>query len=233
VKVTLAAETAAVAVLFSMVLLRAFEVVTIAIVLSFMLDVGIVVNGLVEVVKTFTVLVGIWMAASVSDDVLIVVVASKTLLIVVVLILMLEEVVARVWSFVTVETLVDVNVGVVNFLVEVVVLSMMMITKTSEMIRTCFASMMMISTSATVIVAGGDHMKDPVFSTCSAISVMITVVSFAPAGTRWMFKGAVSPVVSHEIVWPWLTGHWAPTAGLEIVARAEAAKPKANADRKE
>lgn len=98
--------------------------------------------------------------------------------------------------------MVDVNVGVVNFLVEVVVLSMMMITKTSEMIRTCFASMMMISTSATVIVAGGDHMKDPVFSTCSAISVMITVVSFAPAGTRWMFKGAVSPVVSHEIVWP-------------------------------
>jgi hypothetical protein len=90
VNVALAAETAAVAVLFNRVLLSAFEVVTIAIVLSFMLDVGIVVNGLVEVVKTFTVLVGISMAASVSDDVLIVVVASRTLLTVVVLILMLD-----------------------------------------------------------------------------------------------------------------------------------------------
>lgn len=57
--VALAAETAAVAVLFSRVLFKALEVVTRAAVLSLTLEVAIVVRGLVvDVVKSLKVLVG-------------------------------------------------------------------------------------------------------------------------------------------------------------------------------
>jgi uncharacterized membrane protein YqiK len=97
--------------------------------------------------------------------------------------------------------LVDVFVGivvVVSFLV--VVWSKMTIMKTSDMTIFFVASTMRISTLETVRVLGGAHWKDPVFATANAMSTMTTVASFAPAGTRWMSRGAISPVVSQEII---------------------------------
>lgn len=125
--------------------------------------------------------------------------------------------VVTVASFVIVDNLVDVFVGiVVNFLVVVFwflgqimlnevslgkgLTSKIMIMNTSDITMVCFASMMMISTSVTVIVFGGAHWKDPVLPTFTAISAMMTVASTAPDGTRWMFRGACSPVVSHVII---------------------------------
>jgi len=76
---------------------------------------------------------------------------------------------------------------------------MMMISKTSEMTMTSFASITMISTLVVLIVLSGAHVNDPVFETPIAISTMMTVISTAPAGTRWMLTGPVSPVVSQVI----------------------------------
>lgn len=71
--------------------------------------------------------------------------------------------------------------------------------KVSERTVIFLASTIKIATSVVVMVAGGAHFNVPAFPVCKAISVMITVVSVAPAGTRWMSIGSVSPVVSHMI----------------------------------
>jgi hypothetical protein len=56
--------------------------------------------------------------------------------------------------------------------------------KTLEMMVVFFESTMMISASATEIEELGVQEYEPLLSTWRAISLMIVVVSFAPAGTR-------------------------------------------------
>ena len=109
--------------------------------------------------------------------------------------------------------------------------SIMMIMKVSEIISFFVASTMIISTSSTVIVAGGAHWYFPVLLTPSAMSTITTDMSTAPAGTRWISRGSVSPVVSHIIFCIWLTGHWSFAAGLVNVARARAEKLRRSAER--
>jgi len=158
-----------------------------AVVVNFVL---IVFSGLVVVIR----IIGVVRVVALM---LVVVTRAFTVLVVRGFVVTTDETVA---SFVTVDNFktVVVFVGVVvNFLVEVT--SMMMISKTSEITMTCFASTMMISTLGVVIVLSGAHMNDPVLETPIAISATMTVISMAPAGTRWMLTGDVSPVVSQVI----------------------------------
>jgi hypothetical protein len=55
---------------------------------------------------------------------------------------------------------------------------------TLEMMEVFFESTMMISASATEMEELGVHEYEPLLLTWRATSVMIVVVSFAPAGTR-------------------------------------------------
>jgi len=197
----LADATAAVPVDFrSVVLFMAFiEVVTA--VPSLTLD---VVSGLVVMVDVRGLVVVMRIAGVVSVGLTVVLLTFR-----VVTEEVLTKVCVRTWvmglvvivaTVVTVDSLLDVFVGVVvvNFLV--VVVSTMTIMNTSDITMICLASTMMTSTSATVIVFGGAHWKEPVLATFTAISAMMIVASTAPDGTRWMLRGASNPVVSHLIV---------------------------------
>jgi len=157
---------------------------------------AVVVNFVLVVFSGLVVVIRIAGVVRVVTLMLVVVMMAFTV-VVVGFVVTTDETVA---SFVTVDNFktVLVFVGVVvNFLVEAT--SMMMISKTTEMTITCFASTMMISTLGVLIVLSGAQVNDPVLSTPTAISATMTVVSTAPAGTSWMLRGGVSPVVSQLI----------------------------------
>ena len=74
-------------------------------------------------------------------------------------------------------------------------------------------------------------MKLSVFPMFSTMSVVMTVKFLAPAGTRCMLRGGVNPVVSHMTSRFSSTGHWSFAAGIMIVARVKAEKPRPNVER--
>lgn len=158
---------------------------------------AVVVNFVLVVFSGLVVVIRITGVVSVVTLMLVVVMRAFKV-VVVGFVVTTDETVA---SFVTVDNfkivLVFVGVVVVSFLVEVT--STMMISKTSEMTRTCFASTMMISTLGVLIVLSGAQVYDPVLEIPTAISATTTVTSTAPAGTSWMLRGGVSPVVSQLI----------------------------------
>jgi hypothetical protein len=141
---------------------------------------------------------------------------------------------------VAVRTLVDVErwvvsdvvsfkaVVMVGFLVDVTVTRMMV--KTSDTTVTFMASIM-IKETPVVCTLSGDHVNFPVLAVPITTSSMTTVRSVAPAGTTWMSRGPVSPVVSHIISCGVPTAHESPAIGLCIAACATAEKPTRKKER--
>jgi hypothetical protein len=141
---------------------------------------------------------------------------------------------------VAVRTLVDVErwvvrdvvsfkaVVMVGFLVDVTVTRMMV--KTSDTTVTFMASIM-IKEIPVVCTLSGAHVNFPVFAVPIITVSMTTVRSTAPAGTTWMSRGPVSPVVSHIISCGVPTAHESPAIGLCIAACTTAEKPTRKKER--